>query len=329
MSSRTLIFLFLHVWLVPSCAPADSGREVKNPRPPILGYVLDGTLRQERYLKGVLPRLDRLIITGHTLDARGRLRSRIRSRRLLALARLYGKPVQPLVNLRSVRDGKRLLKNSAARRRAVQSLLALARRSEFSGIHLDLEYLPPSYAPEYASLLRELRATLRKRAPGKQLTAAIFPPLEFPGKWSGFHDLRLLGPHLDEIVLMCYDYRGPYTGPGPVTSLGWTRRNLEAARKLFPAQRIWLGVPAYGYVWRGKRGGGYRVRAVSARRGTREAARLGGTRHSSGTIRYVLRGGRGVAYFADRRTRLEMERLARKFKLRGVAIWRLGFEKEL
>ncbi len=154
---------------------------------------------------------------------------------------------------------------------------------------------------------------------------AVFPQIEFPKERAGFHDLAVIGPHLDEIVLMCYDLHRQGTTPGPVTDIEWSERNIAHALKLLSPRQIWLGVPAYGYSWDASG----KASALSARSGVKEATRCSAARHSSGTLYYECAGAKGLrrAWIADRHTRLLMERLAARYGLRGTALWRLGFEE--
>ena len=160
---------------------------------------------------------------------------------------------------------------------------------------------------------------------GRRLTMAIFPPVDFPGKWSGFHNLDLIGPYLDEIVLMCYDYHRPGTPAGPVVDLEWAKRNVIRVLKSVSPEKVWLGVPAYGYDWTGKG----RARVFPARDAARLAAKHHAIRHASGSLyfRYRDQAGTHEVYVADRETRNRMEALAASFYLKGTALWRLGFEE--
>lgn len=88
--------------------------------------------------------------------------------------------------------------------------------------HLDLEHLPPEGVPKSAGFLKKLNADLN----GRKLTTTVFLPHGFPAKWSSFRNLELIGPLLDEIVLMCYDYHRPGAPAGPVVDLEWAERKI-------------------------------------------------------------------------------------------------------
>jgi spore germination protein YaaH len=271
----------------------------------------------------VVGSLDVISVTGFKIGDDGQLHmaSSRQQKEIGELARSSGVQVFPLVTFTSSSDGRKVLTSADSRKRAIAEIAALVRSADYGGVHLDLEYLPPEDAPKLADFLRELRPELG----GKILSMAIFPPFDFPEKWSGFHCLDLIGPLLDEIVLMAYDFHRPGTPPGPVVNLGWVERNVAEVLKSMQPEKVWLGTPAYGYEWSDDG----RTKVVSARDGVRLAKDHNAIRHESGTLYFQLAGRDGMreVYVADAETRRRMEELARSHRLKGVALWRLGFEE--
>lgn len=303
------------------CSPDTPGAEKKRNAPSFRrwGYYLSGSLSKAT-LADKLTDLDVLSVTGYVLDSAGRLYTSSEHRTAARLARSQKKTLFPLIVFRNAAQGRHMLQNGQARARAIRVLSRLARRKGVTGIHLDFEYLSPTDAPLLARFLAELRPALR----GRLLTMAIFPQLEFPPQWAGFHDLERISPFLDQIVLMCYDLHRPNSKPGPVTDLAWCERNIRFALRYFKSHQIWLGVPGYGYAWTSGRKG----RVISARAGARLAARVTSKRHQSGVLFFQYRSGNSLwkVYLADSETRRRMEDLARRMQLAGTALWRLGFE---
>ncbi len=152
---------------------------------------------------------------------------------------------------------------------------------------------------------------------------AIFPQVKFPARMSRFHDLEIIAHHLDEAVIMCYDYHGAHSGPGPVTDVSWAEENIRHALRFMRPERIWLGIPAYGYLWCGGR-----TEAISAKRGVPLARSHGAVRHPSGTLHATFTRGNATCILdlSDKTTREKLASLARRYGLAGIAIWRLGLE---
>ncbi len=288
------------------------------------GYYMGGSLQLKRGDADLRERLagyEVVCHTGYVLDRRGKLvrmpKDRSELKKLLHSTVAYA----PMITLRSAAEGRAMLASAGARAFAARELATLLESEHLTALHLDFEYLPPIDAPLLAEFLKVLRTSCK----GARLSMAVFPQIGFPKERAGFHDLAIIGPHLDEIVLMCYDLHGPGTSPGPVTDITWSDRNIAHALKFLSPRQIWLGVPAYGYSWEASG----RAAALSARSGVREAKRCKAARHGSGTLYYECAGARGLrrAWIADRHTRALMERLAAKHGLRGTALWRLGFEE--
>lgn len=288
-------------------------------------YVVDSFKGESgrKYLESVLKTLNVLSVTGFKLRGDGQLlNSRPQVQKdIAALAKRTGTEVLPLVTCTSSSEGRILLSSAESRKRAVAELTALIDGS-YAGVHLDFEYLPPHDAQKLAVFLRELRSLMN----GKKLTMAVFPPVDFPEKWSGFHDLKLIGPMLDELVVMCYDYHRPGSTPGPVTDLKWAERNIIQVLKSVRPEQVWLGIPAYGYDW--SRSG--KIKVLSAREGVKPAHQYKAVRHASGVLhfQYAEHGAMHDVYLADLETRKRMEVLAESHGLKGIALWRLGFEEQ-
>jgi spore germination protein len=294
------------------------------PKPGAWAYVLHTAPLSKDYLEAAILRHSVIAITGFKLTADGTLRTEttLLMKQVIDMTGRHRISLYPVISFSSPYAGHRLLNSRQARVRAAQSISIVAEERGFSGIHLDFEYLPPEDAPRLAELLSGVRASHVK---GK-ISMAVFPPKGFPQKWSRFHDLEIISPYLDEIVLMCYDLHAGHTGPGPVTDPLWAQQNIKAVIKRVTPDRLWLGIPAYGYRWCGAD----RPVAVSAKQAVRLAQSYTVKRDSSRNL-YFLYKRSGVTcsvYASDRETRKYLIRLAEKFGLAGTAIWRLGLEDE-
>ena len=268
------------------------------------------------YLEKALPRYSIAALTGFVITKEGTIV--IRCRRYLALmtsiARHVGITIYPVITFESVGAGRSVLGQTALAEKTAQNISAIAQQNRFTGIHLDFEYLPP----EDAGRLSQFLSRLRRHFKGK-ITMAIFPQIDFPSRWAAFHELSIIAPLLDGIVLMCYDYHAAHTGPGPVTSLTWAEKNVRHALKYHKPHQIWLGIPAYGYRWCGGK-----AQPVSSRETARLARSMSGKRDPSGALH--LTGGGCEIFVSDKKNRELLVNLARRYDLAGIALWRLGFE---
>ncbi|MCR9143589.1 MAG: glycosyl hydrolase family 18 protein [bacterium] len=295
-------------------------------RPGAWAYIIPGSFGATR-IEERLAEYDTLCLGVYRLNAGGRLYAKPslskKARTVIAKAR-KGKRLFPLIALSGARDGAAMLRDPQTRTFAADQVAELVQAHQYDGVHIDFEYLRGESAPDYAAFLAALKS--HPRMQGLTLSIAAFPPLHATPEAAEFFDLEIIGSSIDEIVYMTYDYH--LERPGPVTDLAWARRNMELVLENFPAEKIWLGVPAYGYAWPGKNSGpagaASRPRAVSEGEGLEQCRRFGCVRHESGTL-HVQREDR-IVYFADGETRKQMLELASDLKLRGTAMWRVGFE---
>src|SRR5207248_9670661 len=73
--------------------------------------------------------------------------------------------------------------------------------------------------------------------------------------WAGAYDYAALGGQADLITIMAYDWRGAWSGPGPVAPYDWVEQVLAFATSQIPAEKVLLGLAFYGYDWNTTSGG--------------------------------------------------------------------------
>jgi spore germination protein YaaH len=95
-------------------------------------------------------------------------------------------------------------------------------------------------------------------------------------------------------------------------------KNIRRVLDYFKPSSVWLGIPAYGYVWCDSR-----ARTISSKHGIRESSRCQSNRDPSGAL-FFKKGKSCIVYLSDWKTRSSLTDLARRFNLEGTALWRLG-----
>ncbi len=222
----------------------------------------------------------------------------------------------PLITFADSSAGIRILSSDALIEKAAGQLKLLVQRKKYTAIHLDLEYISPTYKHRLAALL----AAIKKSNGNTKITFALYPQAGYSTRYSGFHDISLIHPYIDEAVVMCYDLHCMETGPGPVTDLEWAERNIQHILRFMKPEKLRLGIPAYGYIW-DKNG---KAHAVSAKNAVTKTAGKVYERTPSGNLKISY--GENTGYVSDRDMRDKMKKLSDKYKLAGWAVWRIGFE---
>lgn len=65
--------------------------------------------------------------------------------------------------------------------------------------------------------------------------------------WAGVFDYKTLGETVDFVTIMTYDEPN---SPGPVATLGWSKRVIEYAKTQIPEEKISFGIPVYSWAYR-------------------------------------------------------------------------------
>ncbi len=275
------------------------------------------------------------------VDAQGFVHGEVPSP-VLEAARQAKVPVMPLVVNpgfnRSVASG--LLRSVRAQQRAVTYLAYLAKRENFAGWQLDLEYIDPADKRYYTQFVR--RAAARLHADGRLLSIAVVPRFSdaFPdvdpkhefhgGEWGAPYDFRALGAIVDFLTLMTYDHHSSATPPGPVSGYDWAQAALDYATQRVPGRKILLGIPFYGREWI-QSGDTTSSRSLAfadaqSRLEQSSAQSRWDERWRTPWFQYDDDSGVHTGWYEDSRSLEAKLELMRKYHLRGFAAWRLGVE---
>ncbi len=174
---------------------------------------------------------------------------------LLTLARAYG--TRGLMHLSTLtEDGgfssalaEGVLSDSVARENLIENVLATMEQKGYSGLDIDFEYLPARNAAAYAELVAEFRERLSPL--GKIVIVALAPKTsdDQRGLLYEGHNYAALGAAADFVLLMTYEWGYTYGPPLAVAPLPNVRRVVEYALTVIPPEKIFLGIPNYGYDW--------------------------------------------------------------------------------
>lgn len=142
-----------------------------------------------------------------------------------------------------------MLENEEGKERLMEELLAEMRRSSFSGVDVDFEYILAEDRDLFTGFVAEL--TRRMNAEGYRVSVALAPKTsaDQPGLLYEGKDYRGLGEAANEVLLMTYEWGYTYGPPMAVAPLNKVRQVVEYALTEIAPEKILLGVPNYGYDW--------------------------------------------------------------------------------
>ncbi|MCL6580185.1 MAG: hypothetical protein K6U08_00995 [Firmicutes bacterium] len=256
----------------------------------------------------------------------GRVEDRGFREEVVSFARAHGLPVAALVNNIKGPGTAAFLEDEQARAATAEALTSEVLSGGLDGLHVDFELLPPGYREEFTDFVSRLRAGL---GPERHLSAAVFPPLEVPEELTAVYDYTALAGLCDFLVVMAYDHHYSGGPPGPVSPTDWVERNIAYMLEDLglPPGKLVLAVGAYGYDWPEGGVGEYlpsdRLVDLARQRG---APLLWDEESQNPYFVYYEGSVRHEVWYQDERIMAQRVALARRHGLRGLALWRLGFE---
>ncbi len=241
------------------------------------------------------------------------------------LARQRGLRLVPLVNKG---PGYGMITDPQARRKLAQGLRDIVMKEGYDGINIDFQPVPPAYRDHLTATVREISRLLHPE--GKTVAVSVMPQAEMDPSASGGYDYGGLAAVSDYLVIMAYDRHRQGTPPGSVAPYDWVEKNVRYAVSRIGPQKTVLGLASYGYDWPQGRPGGEslgldealsRASIMGAEIRWHAPTRSSYFSYSSdrGPREVWIEGGDAVQHKAA---------LARKYKLRGVAVWRLGYDTD-
>lgn len=237
---------------------------------------------------------------------------------------LGGKIIPSVTNPSSI-ELSSILNNDKLRSKHITEIKGTALKYNFDGIDIDYENLEAKDKDIFSTFVKELSEELHKD--GKLLTIAVLPKSDniiyqfSPSRQA--QDWKEIGKYVDEFRIMGYDWtHNSTTGPGPISPVYWLEEIVKYGVLNISAEKIVLGLPLYGYQW-GENG----TKALT----WEQAADIINTNNlqpiwddESKENKFLFNG--METWYHDAKTVKERMKIAQKYKLQGVAFWRLGGE---
>ena len=221
------------------------------------------------------------------------------------------------------------LTDQAVQTRLIAEIVEVLERKGYRGLDVDFEFIYTGEAQAYAEFVQRLRSILSAR--GLPVVVALAPKV-FAGQkgrlYEG-HDYGLLAQAADYVLLMTYEWGYTYGPPMAVAPIRNVRQVVDYALTEMPPEKIYLGVPNYGYDWPLPFREGSKATSISNQYAVELAAKYYAAirydeKAQAPWFRYVDEGGREhEVWFEDARSIRAKLDLAREYGLYGVGYWNL------
>lgn len=145
---------------------------------------------------------------------------------------------------------ERLVTDTDFQNVVLKNLIEVIKRKNAQGLDIDMEYIPPQYRSEFSAFVSNASRQLHEA--GLLLHVDLAPKTsdEQSGLLYEAHDYSALGAVADFVFLMAYEWGYTYGPPMAVAPLPNVQRVLDYALTEIDADKIFLGIPNYGYNWK-------------------------------------------------------------------------------
>ncbi|OGO76695.1 MAG: spore gernimation protein [Clostridiales bacterium GWB2_37_7] len=204
-------------------------------------------------LRKTLPYLTYLSIFSYEVNADGTLKP-INDKPLIDAARAAG--VAPLMVITNLSEGgfssdlaKTILTDNEVQDKLINNVIENLRAKNYRGLDVDFEFIYPENREDYNNFLRKV--TSRLRPLGYTVTTAVAPKTAADQKGLLYeaHDYPVHGALVDHVIIMTYEWGYTYGPPLAVAPVNEVRKVLNYAVTAIPRNKIFMGIPNYGYDW--------------------------------------------------------------------------------
>lgn len=223
-----------------------------------------------------------------------------------------------------------ILNDKAAQEQLIKNVTAEIEQKGFRGLDIDFEFLPVEDSLKYPALIADFRERLSPL--GYVVIAALAPKTstEQKGLLYEGHRYKEIGEAADAVLLMTYEWGYTYGPPLAVAPLPQVKSVIEYAITQIPPQKIFMGIPNYGYDWalpyvKGES----RARSISNVEGVSLARRYGeeilyDSYAEAPHFNYTaLDGVQHEVWFEDAQSIREKLSLIKEYSLLGAGYWNL------
>ncbi|MFC1780376.1 glycosyl hydrolase family 18 protein [Patescibacteria group bacterium] len=207
----------------------------------------------------------------------------------------------------------------------ISDILAIA--NDYDGISMNYENLDEADKNNYTLFVKELAEELHKE--NKLLSVHLHAKTEEPGTWNGpmGQDWEELGKVCDKLKIMAYDYHWSTSEAGAIAPSSWVEEVIQHALELIPKEKIYLGIPLYGYNWIGEVGQGVTYTEAITLSELNNATVQVDTETTSPYFTYTdSENNDHEVWFENSASTKKKIDLAKQYELGGVDFWRLGGE---
>mgnify|MGYP001208096231 CR=1 FL=1 len=205
-------------------------------------------------LQKTLPYLTYLTIFYYKITKDGGLID-INEKELINTAKAYG--VAPIMLISTLTENRTtdmettrsILTNLDVQDRLISRVLEVMQTKGYYGLNIDMQNITPEERQLFVDFISKMSARLKQAG---FILLVTFTPNTFLTETGAFYEgpeYAMIGELIDSAMLLSYQW-GNVSSPQPALPLSEVRALMEYSISQVPAEKINIGVPIIGYIWR-------------------------------------------------------------------------------
>ena len=285
-----------------------------------------------------------LIAQAYQIDHEGKVTGYL-NQELIDLSKKYSVNIMAMVTNKDYDSNKahQFLSSNIAQENALNNLLTECKKYNLYGLQFDFEKISIGDKNSLTAFYKKSADLMHQN--GFHISYAVIPAFpndltqssflkKFYKNWAGAYDLKKLGQYGDFVTIMAYNQHPDGTIPGPNASITYVEAAIQNALKSIPAEKISLGIPAYSLHWYS---GHQTIPTRQLEISYKDAMKLIKQHNASITwshaeqvnySRYEHHWLNEYVYLEDADSFSAKQALSKKFKLRGISVFRIGTEDQ-
>ncbi|MSR71372.1 MAG: hypothetical protein EXS50_01695 [Candidatus Taylorbacteria bacterium] len=268
---------------------------------------------------------------------------------LFAVAKKNNVKIIPTILWTSSEGMEKFLGNIFSRESQIRDIVSLVEKNNYAGIDIDYEGKDVSLKNNFSDFIKSLAISLHVREKVLSCTIEARAQDDIPGGWdskkamSWANDLSVLNKYCDQIRVMTYDEQSQAIGKtwlasstspyyAPNASKEWVERVITYMTRYISPNKFMLGIPTYGWQYTlTPEGNDVRYKFYKSMSYT-NAVLLNATRDKSGELGYTYLNSKAKNIFVSLPDAVTIQQgfdIARKYSLRGVAIFKIDGKEDL
>ncbi len=143
-----------------------------------------------------------------------------------------------------------LLNNKQLQYKLIYNLISVMQNKNYYGLDIDFEYVLPEDKDAFIDFIATAREVFNSY--GYPIITSLAPKVSSDQKGLLYeaHDYKSIGENSDAVLLMTYEWGYTYGPPMAVAPLNSVKKVLDYAITEIPTNKIFMGIPNYGYDWK-------------------------------------------------------------------------------